>query len=146
VDEELDLLAEPGLSSLAIGTLPAATAGVLPGALARLKALYPDIRIRLQQGRTEDLRPLLAAGEIDLIVGRLYEPAVPDGLLRETLWMEPIAILARAGHALFAIPQVTAEPLRGCDLIPTVRRVDSNVILSGSMGLDSLPRLAGDRT
>ena len=121
VDEELELLAEPGLSSLAIGTLPVAAAGVLPGALARLKALRPDIRLRLQQGRTEDLRPLLAAGEIDLIVGRLYEPAVPDGLVREALWMEPIAILARAGHALFTAPSVTAGTLRDFDLIlPTV--------------------------
>jgi len=121
VDELLDILAEPGLSSLAIGTLPVAAAGVLPGALAGLKASHPGIRVRLQQGRTEDLLPLLAAGDIDLIVGRLYEPAVPDGLLREALWMEPIAILARAGHPLFAAPQVTAEALHDCELmLPTL--------------------------
>jgi DNA-binding transcriptional LysR family regulator len=49
--------------------------GVLPGTLARLKATDPNIRARLQQGRTEDLLPLLASGEIELIVGRLYAPS-----------------------------------------------------------------------
>ena len=53
----------------------------------------------IQQGRMEELLPLLAAGEIDLIVGRLYPPAVPDGYTREALWEEPISFLARAGRA-----------------------------------------------
>ena len=36
------------------------------------------------QGLSEDLIPDLMAGRLDLIVGRLYEPAAPDGLRRET--------------------------------------------------------------
>jgi LysR family pca operon transcriptional activator len=65
--------------------------------------------------------PLLASGEIDLIVGRLYEPAVPDGLLREPLWTEPISILARAGHPLFEQDRVEIEDLRRYELVlPTV--------------------------
>ena len=75
---------------------------MLPGALARLKATHPDIKVRLQQGRTEDLLPLLASGELDLIVGRLYAPAVPDGFSREPLWTEPISVLARADHPVFS--------------------------------------------
>ena len=56
------------------------------------------------QGRTEDLLPLLASGELDLIVGRLYEPATPDGFVREPLWEEPISILARTEHPIFCMP------------------------------------------
>lgn len=52
----------------------------------------------------EDLFPLLAAGEIDLIAGRLYEPAGPDGFVREALWSEPISFLARAGHPILRGP------------------------------------------
>src|SRR3954463_4472106 len=78
LDEELDQLSSPGSGSVALGALPVAAAGVLPGTLARLKATYPHIQVRLQQGRTEDLLPLLASGEIDLIVGRLYETAAAD--------------------------------------------------------------------
>src|SRR5215207_7763156 len=98
LDEELDRLASPGGGAVALGALPVAAAGVLPGALARLRADYPNIKVRLQQGRTEDLLPLLASGEIDLIVGRLYAHAVPDRFAREPLWTEPISILARTEH------------------------------------------------
>jgi DNA-binding transcriptional LysR family regulator len=99
----------------------AATAPVVPGALTRLRALYPAISVRLQQGRTEELLPLLASGEIDLIVGRLYRPVMPDGFVREPLWTEPISILARAGHELFKQDHVTVEDLRRYELVlPTV--------------------------
>ena len=120
LDEALDQLSTPGSGAVALGALPVAAAGVLPGALARLKAAYPDIKVRLQQGRTEDLLPLLASGEIDLIVGRLYEPAVPDQFSREPLWTEPISILARTEHPIFS-GAVTVDALRRYELVlPTV--------------------------
>jgi LysR family pca operon transcriptional activator len=120
LDEELDELSGPG-GTVALGALPVAAAGVLPGALARLKATCPDVKVRLRQGRTEELLPLLASGELDLIVGRLYEPAVPDGFAREPLWAEPISILARAEHPIFAHATVSIDELRRYDLVlPTV--------------------------
>lgn len=121
LDEALDGLADPAGGTVAVGTLPVAATGVLPGALTRLKVEHPGIAVRLEQGRTEELLPKLAAGEIDLIVGRLYEPAIPDGFAREPLWEEPISILARADHPVFAEGVATLEQLRRHDLIlPTV--------------------------
>jgi LysR family pca operon transcriptional activator len=121
LDEALDRMIDPEGGTVALGTLPVAAAGVLPGALTRLKVAFPGIGVRLEQGRTEELLPKLAAGEIDLIVGRLYEPAVPDGFAREPLWEEPISILARAGHPMLEGRPPTLEELRRCELIlPTV--------------------------
>jgi len=120
LDEELDQLSSPRSGSVALGALPVAAAGILPGTLARLKATDPNIKVRLHQGRTEDLLPLLASGEIDLIVGRLYAPAVPDGFAREALWTEPISILARTEHPIFS-EEVTVDAFRRYDLVlPTV--------------------------
>jgi LysR family transcriptional regulator, pca operon transcriptional activator len=120
LDEELDQLSSPGGGTIALGALPVAAAGVLPGTLARLKATHPDVRIRLQQGRTEDLLRLLASGEIDLIVGRLYAPAAPDRFSREPLWTEPISVLARTEHPIFS-GEVTVDALRRYELVlPTV--------------------------
>jgi LysR family pca operon transcriptional activator len=120
LDEELEELSGPG-GTVALGALPVAAAGVLPGALIRLKLTHPDVKVRLRQGRTEELLPLLASGELDLVVGRLYEPAVPDGFAREPLWTEPISVLARADHPVFAGGPVSVEELHRYDLVlPTV--------------------------
>ena len=144
LDEELDLLSSPGIGMVALGALPVAAAGVLPGTLARLRAAHPGMKVRLQQGRTETLLPLLATGEIDLIVGRLYEAAVPDGFLRETLWAEPISVLARAGHPILMLDAVTAQDLRSYDLVlPMItQRVGQEIEhLLSLLGLDSATSL-----
>ncbi len=121
LDEQLDGVGDLSRGVLALGVLPVAASGVLPGALSRMRREHPEIRIRLEQGRTEELTALLAAGEIDLIVGRLYEPPAPDGFEREPLWSEPIAALVRAGHPLVRLPEVDPESLRAYDLVlPTV--------------------------
>lgn len=143
LDEDLDALSGPGGGMVALGTLPVTAAGVLPGVLTRLRAAHPGIRVRLQQGRTEELLPLLAAGEIDLVVGRLYEPASPDGFVREPLWTEPISILARAGHPVFSEP-AGVEALRRYDLVlPTVtQRVGREIEhLLSLLGLEPPPWL-----
>lgn len=129
LDDELDRLSTSDGGVVAIGALPVTAAGVLPGALTRLKSTNPDILVRLQQGQTEELLPLLAAGEIDLIVGRLYEPAAPDRFRRQPLWEEPIAILARTGHPVFDAECVTIGTLRPYDLVlPTVsQRVSQDI-------------------
>ncbi|WP_237214867.1 LysR family transcriptional regulator [Falsiroseomonas oryziterrae] len=121
-DEDLDLVGSAEGGTVALGVLPVAAVGVLPGALIRLKRRHPSIQVRLQQGRTEELLPLLASREVEAVIGRLYPPAVPDGLLREALWEEPISVLARAGHPLLAAAgPVATEALARYELIlPTV--------------------------
>jgi LysR family pca operon transcriptional activator len=140
-EEELDAIGAAEGGSVAIGVLPVAAVGVLPGALIRLRAAHPKLRLRLQQGRTEELLPMLAARELDLVVGRLYTPAVPDGFLREALWEEPISVLARAGHpVLSAEGPVTAATLARYELVlPTVsQRVGQEI--DHLLGLVGLPR------
>ncbi len=101
LEEELDRLGSATIGTIALGALPVAAVGLLPGVLARLKASHPLLQVRLVQGRTEELLPLLAVGQLDLIIGRLYEPLTPDGFLREPLYDEPISVLARADHPIF---------------------------------------------
>ena len=121
LEEELDRLSSGAGGTVVLGALPVAAAGLLPGVLALLKARRPDLAVRLVQGRTEELLPALASGDLDLIVGRLYPPDTPDGFVREALYDEPISILARAGHPIFAHETVTVEELRRFDLVlPTV--------------------------
>ena len=138
LDEDLDLLSHPGGGTVALGALPVAAAGILPGVLTRLKENQPDLKVRLQQGRIEELLPLLASGEIDLIVGRLYLPPLPDGFQREALWAEPISILARYDHPLFNLSSISLDELCRYDLVlPTVtQRVGQEIeMLLSALGL-----------
>lgn len=121
LEDDLDLLGAPDSGIVAVGALPVTAVGLLPDVLARLKRRHPRVQVRLQQGKTEELLPLLASGELDLIVGRLYEPAKPDGLLREPLWSEPIALLARTDHPIFDQEAATIDDVRRFELVlPTV--------------------------
>jgi LysR family pca operon transcriptional activator len=118
MEAELDALGAVEGGSIAVGVLPVAAVGILPGALIALRAARPGLRVRLHQGRTEELLPLLASRELDLVVGRLYAPAVPDGLQRLPMWEEPIAVLARAGHPLLRRRgAVTAAALAGYEMV-----------------------------
>ncbi|MCK8786271.1 LysR family transcriptional regulator [Roseomonas sp. NAR14] len=144
LDDELERIADPAGGAVALGALPVAASGVLPGALSRLKRSHAGIRIQLQQGRTEELLPLLAAGDLDLIVGRLYEPALADGFQREPLWEEPISILAHSAHPIFGLDAVTLDALRRYDLVlPTVsQRVGQEIdFLLDLLGLEQASSL-----
>jgi LysR family pca operon transcriptional activator len=121
LEDELDAIGAASAGTIAIGALPVAAAGILPGALAALKERHPAIVVRLVQGTTEQLLPALAAGDIDLVIGRLYEPAAPDAFLREAIYDEPISVLARAGHPLLARAKVAAPDLATYPLVlPTI--------------------------
>lgn len=137
-EDEWDALGSAAGGTVAVGVLPVAAVGVLPGTLIRLRRSHPGLHLRLEQGRTEELLPMLAAREIDLVVGRLYTPAVPDGFQRQALWEEPISVLARAGHPLLAARgEVTAAMLARHELVlPTVsqrvgQEIDQLVALLG---------------
>ena len=135
LDATLDQLFDPAAGILSVGALPVAAAGVLPGVLARLKRERPGLRIRLREGRTEELLPLLAAGELDLVVGRLYAPESSDGMIREALWDEPISLLARAGHPILD----AAGPMDGWELaLPTLtQRIGQDIdALLAQLGWD----------
>lgn len=54
LEEDLDHLADPNWGTVALGALPVTANGLLPGALARLKAAHPDITILLHHGRSTD--------------------------------------------------------------------------------------------
>lgn len=121
LQDELERLRAEGADAISIGALPVAAAGVVPGALATLKARHPGIIVKLTQGTTNQLLPALVAGDIDLVVGRLYAPARPDGLVRESIYEEPLAVLMRAGHALLKPRRVRPRDLLRYQLVlPTI--------------------------
>lgn len=118
LEDELDLAGDPLQTAMVVaGVLPIAAVGVMPAVMIRARAQYPHLQARLVQGRMETLLGQLEAGEVDFVVGRLYSPETPDGLHREPLYAEPIAVMARAGHPLQRLRRVAAKDLGPYDLL-----------------------------
>ena len=98
--EELDDLAHGAGGRVAIGTLLAASAWLLPKAIARLRTERPRVIVDVVEGTNDRLQPMLLRGDLDMVVGRLSEFRHRAGLQQEPICSEEIVILARPGHPL----------------------------------------------
>lgn len=142
MEDEIDGLASGHGGAVVVGALPGAAAGLLPAVLARAKRMHPGLKVRIVQGRTEDVLPMLSAGELDLAIGRLYAPTVPDGIRREALYQEPFAVVARSGHPIFRKVRLRIADLRRFELIlPTFsQRIGQEVeLVLSDAGLSASP-------
>jgi LysR family transcriptional regulator, pca operon transcriptional activator len=144
LDDELSRMAAPGEGLVVLGSLPVSAAGLMPRVVRALRQEHPALEIRMVVGRTEDMLPRLESGELDLVLGQLYPPEVPDGMVREVLYDEPISVIARAGHPLFEKPNLSTADLMGCDFVlPTFgQRLGRDIEhLVDALGLAASPRL-----
>ena len=85
---------------VAVGVSPAAAIVLMPGALARLRARWPQVRVSVLDAIYPRAMTMVRAGEIDLSVG----PLPPDGAGRD-LRVQPLfdaqqILVARADHPL----------------------------------------------
>jgi DNA-binding transcriptional LysR family regulator len=83
-----------------IGCLPLAQAGLLPRALARFVEAYPRVSVAVVDGYYAALARALALGDVDMVVGALRGGDLPEGLVQEVLFRDPLAVVARPGHPL----------------------------------------------
>lgn len=119
--DSLEGLAQNNASTITVGALPVAASGLLPAVLSGLYRSGPELHVRLLHGRTDELLPRLASGEIDLVIGRLYPQLQGDGFFRRIMYADPIALIARADHAIFAKARPRAEHINRYRLIlPTL--------------------------
>jgi len=118
LEDDLDLAGDPSQPAMVVvGALPIAAVGAMPEVIMRARAEYPHLQVRLVEGRMETLIGQLEAGEVDLVVGRLYTPETPDALHREAFYAEPISLMARVGHPLQRLRRPTVKDLAGFDLL-----------------------------
>jgi DNA-binding transcriptional LysR family regulator len=82
-----------------IGIVPTAAQFLLPAVARRLLQEAPEVTLRTVVGLIDTLKPLLRAGELDLLVGRLsaYEP----GWISNTLAEDMIVVAASDKHPVF---------------------------------------------
>jgi LysR family transcriptional regulator, pca operon transcriptional activator len=106
--------------TILLGALPTVAPAILPAALARLHAAYPQVNVCIRTDNQAQLVDALRAGALDMAVIRASDPAMLQGLSFEWLYMEPLRALVRSQHplaqpgrkpslgAVLAYPQIAA--------------------------------------
>lgn len=107
---ELQALRSGATGRVRLGSVMGAVPGLLAPGLARFKASHPGVELSLQVSTSNVLMQALAAGDLDLMLGRVPSSAEAEELgadLRADLDVQPLmcrerlCIVARAGHPLF---------------------------------------------
>jgi len=116
------ILAQVGVAEDALTTLDGHYRGQLhvgvvspaqyfvPRMLASFRVQHPDLRLKLSQGRRDQLLALLAERQLDLLIGG-YPPAEAD-VEAEVFARHPPCIIARPTHRLAQARQVPWAELR----------------------------------
>jgi len=86
--------------TVVVGAMLTAASVLVPAAITQLKQTLPGVTVTVLEGTNERHLPGLLAGEIDMVVGRVPEPAYADRLVQELLFEERIRLFVRAGHPL----------------------------------------------
>ncbi len=96
---------------IVIGSMPLARHGILPAAINALAAELPEVRVSVVAAPYAELLHGLRHGEMDLLIGALRDPLPVEDVEQETLFHDPLAIVARSGHPLTAAKRITLNDL-----------------------------------
>ncbi|GAA0586753.1 LysR family transcriptional regulator [Actinomadura livida] len=117
-DAEERIAAVAGLRAgrVRVAVFPTAAGGLLPDALARLRARAPGVSVRLADAEPGEALAALRAGETDVAVVFRYPYMPPDtgSRFREiVLGEDPIRLLVPAGHPVADAPRPRLADLAG---------------------------------
>ncbi|MGO4303409.1 LysR substrate-binding domain-containing protein [Cupriavidus sp. RAF12] len=116
----------PRHERIRLGALPSIVPALLLDAVSHFRTLHPEVGLAVQSGMNRTLIDLLKADVLDLVIGRMDDPAAMEGLWFESLGPEPLVLAVRAGH-----------PLAG-NARPTMREVLAWPMVIPALG--SIPR------
>jgi DNA-binding transcriptional LysR family regulator len=107
--------------SLTVGFAGSVMFTGLPKAIRRYRRMHPNVELRLREGATEELIPLLLDGTLDL--GFLRDGEARDGLTIETILREPFVAVLPARHKLAAKPVLSVAALKDEPFVLFARRM-----------------------
>ena len=100
---------------LRLGAIPTVGPFLIPKALPRLRAAYPDLRLYLREELTESLIEGLRGGRLDVILIAL--PFEIGDLETATLFEDGYALAAPDDHPLGRLPEAGGAELSGAPLL-----------------------------
>jgi LysR family transcriptional regulator, regulator of abg operon len=98
--EELAILAGGSTQAVRVGVASVIGSWLIPPALARFRADYPDTAVRVVEGTQETLLPLLREGALDFAICLRLEPESTRGFNARPLARFRLTVVGRKGHPL----------------------------------------------
>jgi DNA-binding transcriptional LysR family regulator len=115
--------AEAALSAIAglrggrlrMASFPTAGSTLMPVAIAKFRAAYPDVELTLAEGEPEEIVPRLRAGELDLALLFEFddEQPLPEDLARSPLLQDPMYLALPREHRLAKKAKLRLSELQG---------------------------------
>lgn len=110
--DELNALKSGDEGHVIIGTLISAATQLLPNAIALLKQNHPRIVVTIREGTNDLLLPMLANGEIDIVLGRIPDSTRYFDVSHHTIYTEPLYAVVNKSHpALTSTSSLTLAAL-----------------------------------
>lgn len=108
---EVEALRSGRYGQVSVGCISSPGMTLLPAAVARVKQLYPSLRVEVAIESSDVLMERLTQGKLDIVIGRLFERHPKADLRYEALVEEPVSAITRPGHPLLkkarlALPDV----------------------------------------
>jgi molybdate transport repressor ModE-like protein len=105
-EEEVAAIAGLRSGRVRLAAFPSASATLVAGALARLRAAHPGVAVLFEEAEPEDALPLLRTGELDVVLAFTY-PAVG---VRDGRDLDAVALLHDPTHAVLPAGHPAAGP------------------------------------
>ncbi|HZX25690.1 MAG TPA: LysR substrate-binding domain-containing protein [Telluria sp.] len=121
-----------------VGSVLTPSMSLVPQAVKLVKDLNPRIEIMVSVDTSKVLVERLRAGELDIVVGRILDPAAAAELHFEPLADEPHVLIVRAGHPWLARADLSlADIAGGAWVLPSAGRLrDQLMALFIARGLE----------
>ncbi|WP_159999298.1 LysR substrate-binding domain-containing protein [Roseomonas sp. 18066] len=127
--------AAPLSGPLRLGVIATLGPYYLPRVLRDVRARFPELVLRLQEGRTAGLLAALERGELDAALIALPAPA--PSLAGEPLFFEPFLLACPPDHPLLGLKRLTLEALQGQELLLLE---EGHCLRDQALSLCALPR------
>ena len=128
--EEIQNLVAGRTGTVTIGVGEAFAGDIIVDAVRALRDRYPEVRVNLIEGYSEQLRYRLYDGEFDFIAAGISAFELHNDFEREQIYSTADIIVCRAGHPLAGRKKLLLADLCGYGwLVPYSRPADLNTIL-----------------
>lgn len=99
------------VESIRVGSLPSMAGSIIPMALGRWRAKYPDGDLQVVENAQFDLLTGLLRRDFDFVVGFTEVFDMLDGLRQQVLFRDHLCVIVRPGHPLHELESLTWEDL-----------------------------------